>query len=230
MAGGSLRRKLRYARQVPARDWTTPKALAALRSEPFTKLSYAKLARLWELTRTAPPGAVVECGVWRGGSAAMIARADPKRELWLFDSWQGLPPPGLLDVATGGKRVAAGENPASEADVQKAFRRVPAQANLVAGWFEDTLSARKGEIGPIGLLHLDGDWYDSILVCLRELHDQVVPGGIIAVDDYGHWEGCRAAVDEFLVGREVVRLGVVDDALAWRIPALEPRASCAKSS
>lgn len=212
-----MRRKLRYARQVPARDWVTRKPRAALLAEPFTKLSYAKLARLWELTRIAPSGAAVECGVWRGGSAAMIARADPERALWLFDSWQGLPEPGPLDVAPGGKRVAAGENLATEDDVRKAFRGTHVTPHLVAGWFEDTLPARKGEIGSIGILHLDGDWYESIMVCLRELHDQVVPGGIVAVDDYGHWEGCRVAVDEFLAGRDVHRLGIVDDALAWQV-------------
>lgn len=181
-------------------------------------LSYPKLAGLWELVRTAPPGAVVECGVWRGGSAAMIARADPERVLWLFDSWEGLPEPGPLDVATDGRRVLGGENLASAADVQEAFRGLSVQPHLVAGWFEDTLPARKHEIGPIAVLHLDGDWYDSIKVCLRELHDQVVAGGIVAVDDYRGWQGCRAAVDEFLTGRDVERFDLADGAIAWRIP------------
>jgi hypothetical protein len=67
----------------------------------------------------------------------------------------------------------------------------------VKGWFEDTLFASKGEIGSIALLHVDCDWYESVRLVLAELYDQIVPGGVIAIDDYYAWLGCRKAVDEF---------------------------------
>jgi hypothetical protein len=68
---------------------------------------------------------------------------------------------------------------------------------MVKGWFADTVPVTKSEIGLIALLHLDGDYYDSTMLVLTELYPQVVPGGVLAIDDYQHWLGCRRAVDEF---------------------------------
>ena len=66
------------------------------------------------------------------------------------------------------------------------------------GFFQTTVPAAAGGIGPIALLHLDGDWYDSTRVCLAHLYDRVVSGGLITIDDYGAYDGCRRAVDTFL--------------------------------
>jgi Macrocin-O-methyltransferase (TylF) len=85
--------------------------------------------------------------------------------------------------------------------VSRALQPVGASAtcaHFVNGWFEDTLFASKGEIGSIALLHVDCDWYESVRLVLAELYDQIVPGGVIAIDDYQHWLGCRKAVDEIL--------------------------------
>ena len=71
------------------------------------------------------------------------------------------------------------------------------------GWFQDTLPADHEAIGPIAILRLDGDWYASTKVCLEYLFDKVVKGGIIIVDDYGTYEGCRLAVDEFMKIKDV---------------------------
>ena len=70
--------------------------------------------------------------------------------------------------------------------------------HIVKGWFQDTLPAFKDEIGPIAILRLDGDWYESTKCCLEHLYEQVVPGGYVIIDDYGCWGGCRIATDEFL--------------------------------
>jgi hypothetical protein len=75
--------------------------------------------------------------------------------------------------------------------------------HLIKGWFNDTLSAHKERIGKIALLHLDGDWYESVKVCLDELYDSVIQGGFIVIDDYGHWQGCRKATDEFIKQRNL---------------------------
>jgi len=66
------------------------------------------------------------------------------------------------------------------------------------GWFQDTLPNEHEGIGDIAILRLDGDWYASTKVCLEYLFDKVVKGGVIIVDDYGAYEGCRKAVDEYL--------------------------------
>lgn len=71
------------------------------------------------------------------------------------------------------------------------------------GWFQDTLPIAKEEIESIAILRLDGDWYASIKTCLENLYDKVSKGGLIIIDDYGYYEGCTKAVDEFLDNRKV---------------------------
>lgn len=71
------------------------------------------------------------------------------------------------------------------------------------GWFQNTLPVTADEIGDIALLHLDCDWYASTKICLEYLYDKVVPTGFIIIDDYGAYEGCKKAVDEFIETREI---------------------------
>jgi O-methyltransferase len=66
------------------------------------------------------------------------------------------------------------------------------------GWFQDTVPAEHHDVGQIAILRLDGDWYASTKVCLEYLFDKVVRGGVVIIDDYGTYEGCRRAVDEFM--------------------------------
>jgi hypothetical protein len=66
---------------------------------------------------------------------------------------------------------------------------------MVKGLFQDTLG--HAPIEKISLLHIDGDWYDSVMTCLQSFYDRVSPGGIVQIDDYGFWEGARKAVDDF---------------------------------
>ena len=71
------------------------------------------------------------------------------------------------------------------------------------GWFQDILPITKNAVGKIAVLRLDGDWYDAIKVCLENLYDKVEKGGIVIIDDYGYYDGCTKAVDEFLLARNV---------------------------
>jgi hypothetical protein len=77
--------------------------------------------------------------------------------------------------------------------------QIDEDVHLVKGLFQQTLPAT--DIPRIALLHIDGDWYDSVKVCLEHLYDRVVPGGIIQFDDYGYWQGAKKAVDEFFARR-----------------------------
>lgn len=71
------------------------------------------------------------------------------------------------------------------------------------GWFQHTLPSVAPDLGPIALLRVDGDWYDSTRVVFECLYDQVVSGGLVVIDDYGHFSGCRKATDEFMTAKGI---------------------------
>lgn len=193
---------------------------------PYTLVSYGRLLSLHRSARKLAaenvPGAFVECGTCRGGSAAVIARAAKldgwKRELFLFDSFQGHPPTASAEAPDAAEvQKFAGTLVASVRDVQCALETAGAfndqKVHIVPGWFQDTLPTT--EMPGIALLHLDGDFYDSTRCCLENLYDKVASGGIIQVDDYSYevTHGCRKAVDEFLRDRNGYQLTAVECAL-----------------
>ena len=177
-----------------------------------TLASRNRLNVLLELARTIEeqsiPGAIVECGVYRGGSAAVLASATRQgRDIYLFDSFQGLPPPGDKDGAQAAQQYREGWCAADPADVSAIFSRlqIPAsRLHIVKGWFADTL--KSVTVPAIALLHIDADWYDPVKLCLETFFEAVSPGGFVVLDDYGRWEGCTRAADEFLQARNLGRL------------------------
>jgi O-methyltransferase len=164
------------------------------------------------LRRQKSTAAIVECGTWRGGmSAALIEIGGPERDYFFFDSFEGLPPPGPQDGQRAARWSEESEpewyfnnNSASLEEFQATLGRVHPIAPKIhvhKGWFETTLARFKSP--PIGVLRLDGDWYASTLTCLTHLWDQVVENGIVLIDDYYAWQGCRMAVHDFLVQRKL---------------------------
>jgi macrocin-O-methyltransferase TylF-like protien len=158
----------------------------------------ARLAQRIEDDRL--PGDVLECGVYKGGTAALLARSATHsslpRTLWLFDVFQGMPPATSADGPEAPTWV--GNLVSSPQRVQRLLRRVGAdlsRVRLVPGLFQDTFPSVR--IPQIALLNIDADWYESVKLCLHTFYDSVVPGGFISLDDYGAWPGCRLAVDEF---------------------------------
>lgn len=198
------RRFVRFVQRIPPADLLSPRLVrGALRVRRDSMLDYPRLASLYRLAATAPPGALVECGSCNGGSAAMMAIAAAGRDVWLFDSWEGLPEPGSDDVAVTGKRRAAGANLGHLDRVERLlFKKLhldPRRVHLIEGWFQETLPATR--TGAIGLLHVDADWYESVRYVLESMYDRVAVGGAVQIDDYGHWLGCKRAVDEFANAR-----------------------------
>jgi O-methyltransferase len=150
------------------------------------------------------PGAIVECGTWRGGMVAGIADAlGPDRQYFLFDSYEGLPPAKEIDGKAALEWQSDTKSPiyydncrASEKDAQTAMGMSAArQVTIVKGWFNETLP--RAATGPIALLRMDADWYESTKQILSNLAHLVVPEGIIVVDDYYIWEGCTRAINEW---------------------------------
>ena len=216
-------------RDMPVQEWLQLSRLNLFRKTyPNTMVGYARLSNAYALAqsveRTGLPGAFVECGVWKGGCIATMAwvarQAKSKRGIWLFDSFEGLPEPTGKDGPKGWEHVgdyAAPQEAAEELLFSKLKVR-PDDVHVVKGWFQDTLPVYKGEIGRIAILRLDGDLYESTKCCLEHLYDQVVPGGYVIIDDYGCWEGCKMATDEFLWNVDV-ELQVIDSkGRFWRKP------------
>jgi len=172
-----------------------------VRQQGFTMIGCRRGRTLFRLAaavvRTEVPGALVDCGVWNGGSTALLAAAAPRRDVWAFDSFEGLPAPGAEDGDDAAQWQASCVG--REENVVEAFRRfaAPQQLRVVKGWFEDSLPQHAQRIGPIAVLHADGDWYSSVRVTLDSLYDSISPGGYVVVDDYSVWSGARRAVDEF---------------------------------
>jgi O-methyltransferase len=149
-------------------------------------------------------GDVVECGVWRGGMIAGIAEIMGKKKRYhLFDSFEGLPEAKEIDGASAidWQKNSTGEfyfdNCKAEIEfAEKAMQMSGASFTCYKGWFSDTLPQNK--IEKISLLRLDGDWYDSTLVCLQHLFPKVSKKGIVIIDDYYTWDGCSRAVHDYL--------------------------------
>ena len=175
----------------------------------YTMVSPTRLATLYELAERASamevPGDIVECGSWNGGSAAVMAVASREgvppaspRHVWVFDSFQGFPPAKGQDGTEARAAVPQGWLTGDADKVRAIMRRfqIPSdEVTVVPGWFDETLPA--AEISQIVLLHIDADRYHSVKRVLETFYEKVVEGGVVVIDDYYLWEGCRKAVDDF---------------------------------
>jgi O-methyltransferase len=191
------------------------------RTETMTSLErmYALWGAVRHINKAAIPGAIVECGVWRGGSMMLAARTlldlgDSDRSLWLYDTYDGMTAPTALDVqAMSGETAQAvlasqtkdNDNPfwaLAQRDIVErnmAGTGYPqARTHYVEGPVEDTLPGQAPD--EIALLRLDTDWYESTRHELIHLWPRLRPGGVLIIDDYGYWQGARKAVDEFFTG------------------------------
>ena len=191
----------------------------------YTKVSVKRLINLYRLVQKVNqlnlPGDIVECGVWNGGSAAIMGVADRDdetsgkvRQLWLFDSFRGLPPPSNKDGKQAKAAYFSGWCQGEPEKVKQIFRRFRLSlqhVNMIAGWFDETLET--ADLQTIALLHIDADWYASVKIVLETFYDKVVEGGFVVLDDYWRWPGCREAVTDYL--REHQIQGVVLKRSDW---------------
>lgn len=149
-------------------------------------------------------GDLVECGVYKGGSAAIIGQAalEHGRQLWLFDSFQGMPPTTAKDGEFAATIVGLGATPVE--GVRQLLDRAGIGVDryiLREGLFAETFQQELPQ--RVAFLHIDADWYESVLASLRTFYDRVEPGGVIVLDDFGFWEGCREAYYDFVAERGI---------------------------
>jgi O-methyltransferase len=196
-------------------------ARATIRAvQPYTLTNHEKIYGLIQavryLVRADIPGDIVECGVWRGGSMFATARTllevgDTTRDLYLFDTFDGMTEPGELDVRFDGRSAAelmATQDRTTNVwavarldEVRSRFDEIayPAEKiHYVVGKVEETVPAELPD--QIALLRLDTDWYESTKHELDHAFSRLVPGGVLIIDDYAHWAGSRKATDDFVAG------------------------------
>jgi O-methyltransferase len=182
---------------------------------PFTMTSVERVSALHEsikyIVRHNIPGSFVECGVWKGGSmmaaARTLMRLGTERDLYLFDTFQGMPPPTSFDADLHGipADILLKTNPLTTAiapfeEVSRnmfstGYDRI--HIKFVRGKVEDTIPDQAP--GEIAFLRLDTDWYESTKHELVHLFPRLAKGGILIIDDYGHFIGAKKAVDEYFL-------------------------------
>jgi asparagine synthase (glutamine-hydrolysing) len=189
-------------------------------------LSYLNLSalldlyyRIRQIDKLDLNGIFVEAGCALGGSALVIAASKSKdRSFFIFDTFKGIPPPSDNDGKdvhsrytqiihgnavgkNGGKYYGYRENLLDEVISRFNDFGYPIgdnQITLVKGLFQHVMEINE----PVAFAHLDCDWYESVLTCLNSIEPNLVSGGVIVIDDYFRWTGCRKAVDEYFYQRK----------------------------
>lgn len=199
-----------------------PRDVRAVLRDRLTYLSASKLIRLTralrEIVQRGIPGDVLEFGVALGGSSILLAKhATATRQFHGFDVFAMIPPPtSNKDDAKSKERyeaISTGKSTGIGGDVYYGYRTdlfetvCATLANygypvgddrvfLHKGLFEETWPSYDHR--PIAFAHIDCDWYDPVRFCLNAVVARIAPGGIIVLDDYHDYGGCRTATDEFL--------------------------------
>jgi O-methyltransferase len=175
-------------------------------------------------------GDIVECGVWKGGSMMAVAETlqelnNTSRELYLYDTYEGMSEPSehdktyygedaknLLNTNTNKERNLVWAYSALET-VQKGMESTNYPADnikYVQGKVEETIPGTIPE--NIAILRLDTDWYESTYHELVHLYPLLQKGGVLILDDYGHWQGARKAVDEYVTQNKIqILLNRIDE-------------------
>ena len=166
-------------------------------------------------------GDIVECGVWRGGNMVLVAELLKKfkvtRQLWLYDTYEGMTKPSKLDKSIRSGRAIKkfyenkiGKNSSDWclATIDEVKRNLyktnypRKKIKFIKGPVEETLKKHKPE--KISILRLDTDWYSSTKKELEILYPKLAKNGVIIIDDYGHWQGCRKACDEYFKNKKIL--------------------------
>ncbi len=178
---------------------------------------YAVINSVRYIVNCGIPGDVVECGVWKGGSMMAAAKTlltlnDTQRELYLFDTFAGMTAPSEKDKSAFGKLTPQAEyrkllapdgtSQWCRSSIEETRRNIlsvgypESKIHLVKGPVEETIPAQSP--AKIALLRLDTDFYESSKHEMIHLFPLLAKGGVLLLDDYGHWEGQRRAVDEYI--------------------------------
>jgi O-methyltransferase len=191
-----------------------------LRCKPYTMTSIERMFALYKgveyIIKNNIPGDFVECGVWKGGSSMLIALTLLKfgvtdRKIWMYDTFEGMSEPGEEDEDIMGgkahdtwKKLKQDEQSGwcvSSLEAVKNNLSITNYPNplfhFISGMVEKTIPNHMPN-GHIALLRLDTDWYESTNHEMNFLFPLLVKSGVLIIDDYGHWQGAKKAIDEYV--------------------------------
>jgi O-methyltransferase len=187
---------------------------------PYTMTSPERIFSLCEAVKYVQnnniEGDIVECGVWKGGSMMAVAETllregDVSKDLYLFDTFEGMPAPTENDVDISGVNAETLMNDSQKDNDKSVWCLAPMEivtealsktnypkekVHFIKGMVEQTIPIYVPK--KIALLRLDTDWYESTKHEMEHLFPRLSKGGVLIVDDYGHWQGAKKAVDEYL--------------------------------
>lgn len=180
---------------------------------PYTMTTAPRINALFQsmefIRNNGIKGDYVECGVWRGGNILGMMRyleyhGNTEPNIWLYDTFSGMTPPENVDVDFMNNKAedilehVLCMNSLEEVKQALTNSNYPSdKVKYVIGDICETLLLKENVPDKIALLRLDTDWYNSTKIELEVLWDKLEVGAPCIIDDYGHWQGCRKAVDEF---------------------------------
>ncbi len=207
-----------YLHQLNKKHPQATEIIKYVRNNNLTYLDYSALFDLYqaieEIEANNTSGTLIEAGCALGGSAIVMTAAKSRsRSLAIYDTFGTIPPPSEKDEIDSKNRydeIAKGEAKGLGGDAYYGYlpdllnkvkdnfanANYPHEENAISfieGLYETTLYPQE----PVALAHIDCDWYDSVMVCLERITPHLSYGGILVIDDYYHWSGCKKAVDEY---------------------------------
>lgn len=210
-------------RRMPDANDADRHVMAGVR--PYTMVGPERLYAYIQATRyvvgNEVPGAIVECGVWRGGATmasimTLQSLDGADRDFYLYDTYEGMSRPTEHDRRRNGSSAEVDFNAKKIDDQSSHWCRAELDAvresvlgtgyaaeriHFVKGKVEDTIPQTVPE--KIAILRLDTDWYESTKHELENLFPLLSKGGVLLIDDYGHWQGAQKAVDEYFAAHQI---------------------------
>jgi O-methyltransferase len=201
--------------------------------EPYTLVPPERCYILLSLARNAVnlPGDFAECGVWKGGTALMLARVlngRTDKTLYLFDSFEGLPEVDREKDSWFQKGQYSTGSVTAVEDLLHDFRRI---VNIRPGWIPETFKGLENR--RYAFVHIDVDIYQSNLDCCKHFYARMVSGGMMLFDEYAFAAaaGEKQAVDEFFADKpEIPIVLVTGQALVLKLPTDDARLDTKRSA
>lgn len=200
-----------------------PDIITKVKRESLTYLGNDALLDLYKqvyrIEKDNINGIFIEAGCALGGSAMVIAVPKSKnRHFNIYDVFDMIPPPSEKDgndvqkryddiiggssKGINGKEYYGYQDNLYEKVIDTFYKyNIPIKENninLIKGLFQDTINIKED----VSLAHIDGDWYESVLTCLESIEPHLVIGGVLIIDDYYCWSGCKKAVDEYFADKK----------------------------